>query len=262
MSLPIALITTDFDGTLYSEFEYPHVPARLQETITRLQAQGVKWMINTGRDLSGLMETMARGRLSLKPDFIGAVEREIFVHNGHSYVPSKLWNDTCTQAHKELFGRIKKDIADMTAWVNDRFDATVYQDIYSPFCLTAGNNDDADQIMVYLEEFCRKIPNLTIVRNDVYARLAHAHYNKGSVMSEIARQLQIPPGQMLAAGDHFNDLPMLDAKRARWLVAPDNAIRAVKELIQKQNGYLSPHACGYGVMDGLNRCLESATQPS
>jgi hydroxymethylpyrimidine pyrophosphatase-like HAD family hydrolase len=54
--LPIRLISTDFDGTLFAEFESPPIPAELTDLIARLQAQGAKWVINTGRDLSSLME--------------------------------------------------------------------------------------------------------------------------------------------------------------------------------------------------------------
>ena len=70
MSLPIKLISTDFDGTLFAEFENPPVPVKLQKLIGDLQAQGVIWVINTGRDLSGLMEALGRSQLSVKPDYL------------------------------------------------------------------------------------------------------------------------------------------------------------------------------------------------
>jgi len=52
MSLPIKLISTDFDGTLFAEFENPPIPERLITLIGDLQARGAKWIINTGRDMS------------------------------------------------------------------------------------------------------------------------------------------------------------------------------------------------------------------
>ena len=74
MSLPIKLISTDFDGTLHAEFENPPVPVDLQQLIGDLQSQGAKWVINTGRDLSSVMEGIARARLTVKPDFLVVVE--------------------------------------------------------------------------------------------------------------------------------------------------------------------------------------------
>ena len=76
MTLPIQLISTDFDGTLHADHEQPPVPVRLQELIGDLQRRGAKWVINTGRDLSSLMEGLGRARLSIQPDWLVTVERE------------------------------------------------------------------------------------------------------------------------------------------------------------------------------------------
>ena len=69
MNSPIKLLSTDFDGTLFAEFENPPIPMELQELIGRLQAGGAKWAINTGRDMSSLMEALGasghRGRAGL-----------------------------------------------------------------------------------------------------------------------------------------------------------------------------------------------------
>jgi len=55
MNLPIKLISTDFDGTLFAEFESPPIPAELTDLIGGLQAQGAKWVIPNGS--STLAET-------------------------------------------------------------------------------------------------------------------------------------------------------------------------------------------------------------
>src|ERR1017187_1454401 len=79
MALPIKLISTDFDGTLFAEFENPPVPLALQNIIGKLQDHGARWVINTGRDLSSLLESLGRAHLPIKPDFLVVVEREIYV---------------------------------------------------------------------------------------------------------------------------------------------------------------------------------------
>ena len=70
MPLPFDILSTDFDGTLFAEFENPPVPHELQELIGELQAQGVSWVINTGRDMASLMESLGRSQLSIQPDFL------------------------------------------------------------------------------------------------------------------------------------------------------------------------------------------------
>ncbi|MDB6022504.1 MAG: Haloacid dehalogenase domain protein hydrolase type 3 [Pedosphaera sp.] len=256
MTLPIKLISTDFDGTLFAEFENPPIPVHLQLLIGELQAGGAKWVINTGRDMSGLMEALARSQISVKPDYLVLVEREIHCHKDSQYVGWHDWNLACHRDHEQLFTRVRADLPRLVSWVESRFDATIYEDAYSPFCLLAGNNGDADAIHDYMEEYCQEVPNLKVVRNDVYARFCHATYNKGSALAEICRRLEIHADHTLAAGDHLNDLPMLHQDYARFLVAPVNAIAAVKEAVRGQGGFVSELPQGHGVAEGLRFFLK------
>jgi hydroxymethylpyrimidine pyrophosphatase-like HAD family hydrolase len=57
--------------------------------------------------------------------------------------------------------------------------------------------------------------------------------------------------EVLAAGDHLNDLPMLKTEHARCLVAPSNAIPFVKDTVKRQNGFVSELICGNGVAEGI-----------
>jgi hypothetical protein len=256
MRLPIKLISTDFDGTLFAEFENPPIPARLDRLIGSLQQRGAKWVINTGRDMSSLMEALARSKISAQPDYLVLVEREIHVHDGVCYAGLAEWNAACAKSHEELFLRVQLDVPRLTAWVNARFRATVYADAYSPFCLIAGNNGDAEVIHAFLDDYCRAIPNLSVVRNDVYARFCHAAYNKGTALGELTRRLGLTAEQVFAIGDHLNDLPMLSRTYARWLGAPQNAIPAVKETVQSGHGFVSRYSHGDGVAEALESFLE------
>src|SRR6516162_7066531 len=193
MDSPIKLISTDFDGTLFAEFETPPIPAELQELIGRLQAGGAKWVINTGREMASLMEALARAGSSVEPDYLVLVEREIHLHQGSQYVGLEEWNLRYGQLHSELFSRIRADLPKLIEWINARFHARIYEDAYSPLCLVAGNNGEMDAIHAYLDEYCGVVPGLTVVRNDVYARFSHTGYNKGVAMAELARRLGVGP---------------------------------------------------------------------
>ncbi|MBM3847346.1 MAG: hypothetical protein FJ405_13825, partial [Verrucomicrobia bacterium] len=160
MSLPIKLISTDFDGTVHSDSEIPPIPAALELKLAQLQRQGVKWMINTGRDLPGLMETLARARLSIWPDYLGLVEREIYVREGDDFKPCGDWNARCTESHFELFARVLSDMPALMQRIHSRHQATLYEDAFSPLCMIAKNNAEADGIMRILEEYCASVPHL------------------------------------------------------------------------------------------------------
>ena len=251
MAPPIRLLSTDFDGTLFAEFENPPIPHELQELIGGMQAGGAKWVINTGREMASLMEALARADSSIEPDYLVLVEREIHLHHESQYIGLEEWNLRCGELHAELFSRIRADLPGLINWINARFHARIYEDPYSPLCLVASNNGEMDAMHAYLEEYCRGIPSLTVVRNDVYARFSHAGYNKGLAMAELTRRLGLRPENVFAAGDHLNDLPMLSRDFAHYLAAPANAIPAVKEAIRQQGGYVSTRSHGRGIAEAI-----------
>src|SRR5207253_8798173 len=236
--LPIQLLSTDFDGTLFAEFENPPIPLELQEIIGELQRRGAKWVINTGRDMSSLMEALGRAGIEVEPDYLVLVEREIHLHQDSQYPGLEEWNNACAQAHAEVFAQVQADLPRIVNWINSRFHARIYEDAYSPFCLIAGNNGDANLIHEFLADYCRGVPHLTVVRNDVYARFSHEAYNKGTALAELSRRLGIKSEAIFAAGDHLNDIPMLSLNFAKLLAAPANAVEAVKTRVREQAGFL------------------------
>ncbi|MBI3879777.1 MAG: HAD family phosphatase [Verrucomicrobia bacterium] len=255
MKSPIKLLSTDFDGTLHAEFEDPPVPVRLQELIGQLQRQGAKWIINTGRDLPSLMEGMARARMSVKPDYLALVEREIYVHEGSQYVPLADWNARCDARHAELFVRLRGDVEELRAWIDQRFDATIYGDMWSPFCVITKTLEDMDAVQVFLEDYYQAAPDVAVVRNDVYLRFSHRDFNKGTALARIASLVGARPEETFAAGDHLNDLPMLSREFAGLLAAPANAVPAVKNSVRVQSGFVAEEPFGHGVFSALEHFL-------
>ena len=257
MSLPIEIISTDFDGTLHADEETPPVPQRLQALIRQLQDQGAKWVINTGRDFDSLTQGMNGAELEVQPDYLVVLEREIYVREDGHYAPWQDWNGACRLAHAELFARIQPDMPRLVDWITERFTVTLFEDDYSPLWVIARSNGDADAIHAHFAEYCRQVPDLAVVRNEAFAAFAHAAYNKGVSLGEIANRLGVPAERVFAAGDHFNDLPMLSREFAGCLVAPDNAILAVKEKVRAQDGYVSQEPWGHGVACGLEYYLRN-----
>lgn len=255
MELPFKIICTDFDGTLHAPGSTPAVPYELQEMIGDLQARGMRWIVNTGRDLPGLLAIMEEAGLSIRPDYLVVVEREIHTFTDRKYVPWTQWNEQCHREQQQLFSRIHQRLPELVSWIHQRYPAYVYQDDYSPFCLAAATNADTDAILAHLIGIFQDEPELTVVRNDVYARFSHIAYNKGTALASIARKLELGTDDVFAAGDHYNDLAMLSRKYAKWLVAPANAIAEVKSAVSSQEGYVSEQSCGHGVADGLRHFL-------
>ncbi|HAV62442.1 MAG TPA: hypothetical protein DCY13_08775 [Verrucomicrobiales bacterium] len=251
----LQLVCTDFDGTIHLEGTHPPVGTEFQELIAKLQSEGVRWVINTGRDLSSLMEEMARSRLSVKPDYVVVVEREIYRHDGACYLSHHAWNDRCTRIHEQLFARLRHELPPLFSWINENFGASVFEDAWSPFCLVASNLDESMAIVRRFEEWAKAWPEVTVVRNDVYARLSHVEYNKGTALREVARLCGSDADRTFVAGDHVNDLPMLRPDLARWLMAPGNCVEEVRAAVEHAGGWVAPHKASEAVAEGLRRCL-------
>jgi hydroxymethylpyrimidine pyrophosphatase-like HAD family hydrolase len=248
---PLQLVCTDFDGTIHSEFTSPPVPDAFQDLIADLQRRGVRWVINTGRDLHDLLHTMRRAGFRVAPDYLVVVEREIYLREGDRFVPHRVWNDRCTSTHLDLFSQVRPELEALFAWVNGRYEAEVFADAWSPFCLVAEDPRDASAIVDHLRVWSRRWPELAVVSNHVYARLSHVDYHKGSALREVAALCGASAETTFIAGDHFNDLPMLTREYGRWLLAPHNAVTEVRQAIHAAGGWLPEAHAGDAVVHGL-----------
>lgn len=262
MRASIRLVVTDFDGTIFNEFESPPVPIPFQEQIRQMQSTGCQWIVATGRDMSSLMEAIGRARLKVEPDWVVLVEREIYRRQGAQFIPVQPWNEQCSSVHAELFAQIAGDIPQLLIHINANHNAVVYSDRYSPICVIGENNHEADRVYQFLCDYARQVPHLTVVRNDVYMRFAHEAFNKGSAVDHIRSLLRVPPEEVFIAGDHLNDIPMLQPAYGRCLAAPANAIPEVKSHVLAHGGYISCLPAGLGTHDALMRYLYQLGVPT
>lgn len=250
----IRLLCTDFDGTIFCDKgDGIPISQSFVAKIKVLKDKGVKWVISTGRNLTEIISTLNYYQLPVYPDFLSVLEREIYIFENSEYVPLQPWNQICDKVHKELYTRIAPLLSPLEKWIIENYPKSMlYKDGYSPLCFIAPDNKEADKLLEYIAKYFEGIPDLALVRNDVYARLAHINYNKGATLLELEHWLGITPAETCVAGDHYNDLPMLSVEKARYLISPLNAIDVVKESVLSQNGYVAQQVAGDGIAEGMN----------
>ncbi len=247
----VRLLSTDFDGTIHEDFVRPGIPAALQRKLSELQRIGVVWVINTGRDMASLMESLYQADIWVRPDYVVLVEREIFRREGGEYVPVEPWNSKCTREHAQLFAQLEAELTRLREQLTRDHRAQFYEDTYSPICAVATDNAQMDQIEAAIRGLTQAYPEVEAVRNSVYLRLAHRGYSKGTALAEIQRLLRIEPEYTLVAGDHLNDLPMMDRAYARYLISPQNSVPPIRTKVRLHGGYLATRAAGLGVLEGF-----------
>jgi hydroxymethylpyrimidine pyrophosphatase-like HAD family hydrolase len=76
-----------------------------------------------------------------------------------------------------------------------------------------------------------------------------APHHKGSALAELTRLIGLTRADVFAAGDHFNDIPMLDGLHAAHACCPSNAIPEVREIVLRSNGHIATKRAADGVAE-------------
>src|SRR5438132_1780388 len=108
-----------------------------------------------------------------------------------------------------------------------------------------------DRIVEFIEGARTKEPKFHYQRNTIFLRFCHADYHKGAVLAELARLIDIPRENIFVAGDHHNDVSMLNGEVAAMSACPANAIDEVKTAVRDAGGYVAQRQHGAGVYEAL-----------
>ena len=253
----IRLLSTDFDGTLVDHFAEPPVCPELFETFIRLRRQGVLWAVNTGRGLDLTLDGLRQFEFPIEPDYILTNEREVFHRNeSGNWRDYGDWNRRCAQAHDSLFEREAPFVEEVLCFLRAKTSAELIYENERPVGVIAANDEEMDRVVDFVHSARTPDSMFHYQRNTIYLRFCHANYSKGAALGELCRLTGITAEETFTAGDHHNDLSMLDGRFARWPAAPGNAIEEVKETVRRAGGYVATGRCSDGVVEALRFFLQ------
>jgi HAD superfamily hydrolase (TIGR01484 family) len=257
MAQQIRLLSTDFDGTLVAHGSDPVLDAGCIECIEALQRNGVLWAINTGRSVDLLESGLVDFAFPIHPDFILTSERDIFrrSENGDRWEPFGDWNNRVAREHSQLFHSARSVLAEVVDFVTQKTRARLLYHSAGLEGLVAENEEELDRVTAFIDQAREKQPKFHYQRNTVYLRFCHADYHKGAALAELSRLLEIPASAIFAAGDHYNDISMLDGRFARYPACPANAIPEVKDAVRSAGGYVASKSHGAGVHEALRHFI-------
>jgi HAD superfamily hydrolase (TIGR01484 family) len=248
----IRLLSTDFDGTLVEHNGEPMVAPALFEALEELRRRDVLWAVNTGRVLWHIEAGLREFRFPVSPDYVLTSEREVFHRDGNGkWVDFGDWNKRCEADHDFLFSQASPLLED----IHKRFDPVPWAHFESDGGRVIGivteTDEQMDEVCVFLERERLRVPGFNYMRNTIYLRFCHEAYSKGTALGELARLTGIEREEIFAAGDHYNDLPMLDGTFAQWVACPENAVPAVKRAVTEAGGHVGRGTASFGVVDAL-----------
>ena len=251
--MEIKLLSTDFDGTLIARTGSPVLDRPCMELIRNLQNDGAVWAINTGRSVDLLETGLADFAVPIRPDFLLTSERDVFrpAENGGAWEAFGDWNERCARDHRELFSTAQSVLAEVIDFVNQKTQARVIYEPEGPAGLIAQSEEEMDRVTEFIEQARKHQPKFHYQRNTVYLRFCHTDYHKGAALAELARLIGISRENIFAAGDHHNDISMLDGTVAAMPACPANAIDEVKEAVRAAGGYVAQEDYGAGVYEAL-----------
>lgn len=264
----IRLLSTDFDSTLVAHEEPQPVAAACLDRLEALRAKGLVWAVNTGRSPRLLDHGLQEFGFPRRPDFALTSEREVLCpakvpgtgRDGTDWEDFGDWNERCERAHAELFDAARPLMDEILRFLERETDAHALYDptptaeaSQQPAGLVAADEPEMDRIAAFLKSLRPRCPKLGYQRNKIYLRFCHADYDKGVALAELGRLLGIGPEAILAVGDHYNDLSMLDGRHARHVACPNNAIEEVKAAVRAAGGHVAAAPCSLGVLEALER---------
>jgi HAD superfamily hydrolase (TIGR01484 family) len=252
------ILSFDFDGTLVSPGSDPVFHPMLGQMIQQLRKLGAAWVINTGRSLSQTLEGLAQYGLFMEPDYIIAREGDLYKPGTFKrWTDFGSWNKEARKAQTRFLKDHREPLHTIRQVVQQQTQASFLEGADQDIGIVATEDAEMDRICAYIDQFSPAFPNLAYHRNSIYLRFAHKKYSKGSALAELTRLLNLDASRCFAAGDNFNDIPMLDTRVARMIATPGNALPAIKEHVRQHGGFVAEKVASEGMIQALQHFFHS-----
>ena len=249
---PSLLLCFDFDGTLvHHEGELAFHPG-MGDMLRELRRRGAAWVVNTGRSLQQTLEGVSQHNLFMLPDYIIAQECEVYRPGFfRAWTDYGSWNRKARAAHEQFMSNHAAFIRDMREHVAGNTKAEFLLGNFGEVGIVAVDEPELDEICKVIEQRRARQPDIGYHRNGRYLRFSHADFSKGTALRELGRLLNVPRDRIFAAGDNYNDLPMLDVGIATNIACPSNALEPIKEHVRERGGFVATKPASEGMMEAL-----------
>jgi hydroxymethylpyrimidine pyrophosphatase-like HAD family hydrolase len=259
MAPRIRLLSLDFDGTI---LDYPDNgpvlhPAIIQ-ILNELSHRGIAWVANSGRSLEELKTIVGAsvpcGLWNLPQAFL-CLECMIFECQGPALRGVEPWNSDMVQILRELHSRVRVALEPRLDEIRERFtDEICLAELYASFRLPEPNHKPAE-LCDQLRAWLRDVEGVAMTRNGSWVAIHSARAGKGNVLRAYAARTGFEYDEILAIGDHFNDITMLDGTAAGHVGCPADALDEVKDAVRVAGGHVAEREGPLGTAEVIRKYL-------
>lgn len=256
LRLPVSLVCTDFDGTLFDGNPKAETMIAFKNVLASLQnLHGARWAIVTGRPLPDLMPMLGLFMTyRLFPDAVVVADALIYKRDMlGKYKPFFFWNTkvafrrhALSRKYSSRVGKWRDALMQTFPGARDRSGEPV--DIWLDFP-DEGIADSAEKALLGL--LGKSAGQFVVLRWGTEVFLAPAAGNKGEAVERLAKHYRMSLRSVFAVGDGPNDMPMLRYGGVGMPACVGNASERVKQVVGEAGGFIAQRHCLEGVLEAL-----------
>jgi len=240
----ISLVCLDFDGTIMRYDPTEHFHPEIIGALNAFELAGLEWVAHSGRTYESQLEIvshcMAAHGLRHRPAAICHHECFIHVRDGDTYAPLEAWNRQALCWLEAIDVQVQAPpFRDKLDELIHTFSPTVYRREKVNIFHLPGPDDERLPFVHALNAALQDIPFAATVCNGEWITINDARLGKGNVLKAYLEYRELHPSCVLAAGDHENDLSMLDGGVTPHVACPGNAYPPVREAVKRAGGYVA-----------------------
>jgi hydroxymethylpyrimidine pyrophosphatase-like HAD family hydrolase len=235
-----SVIALDLDGTSARYEPRFELDPEIRSVLAEFRAinPGLRWVLNSDRFEGEMIRLAEYLEPDERPEAILSCQHLIYLRQGDAYVPHDAWNDRHRNLHGQLWRdiyprfhgwqqRIRKEFPVHELFVCDRYFAFRVP----PKRLPA--------LRKHVRDLLNPWPDAGISGNHEWVFVNHRRFSKGALLKEYAQLISVDAAEILAIGDGYNDLSMLDRRVAAHLGCPSDAASEVRRSVGDAGGIVA-----------------------
>lgn len=233
------LIALDFDGTSAVYEPRMEIHPGLADTLAQLRRCGYGWVLNSDRYTDTLIEIAVLLPPEVRPEAVLSAQRFIHRRNGNGvYEPLQPWNDSRRELHRALWRSIEPFFPEWQREIEADF--TVRDRVVNDVVFACRVPDDENpSLRERMRSYIRPWPTAQLSGNHEWSFILHADFSKARLLEQYCEVCGIEPEKIIAVGDGYNDITMLDATLTPHAGCPADACPEVQAAVRAGGGYVA-----------------------